>query len=172
MENCKNIELEIIEEIEYYNSLPIMFNNFVDTSNLSNNEIELKLVKTDEADFVKKWVPGYYFDICKNDEKIGFLNLRIGYTEGLYYGGQIGYEISSEYRGNGYAVDACRLLIPVMKAHNMEKVLITNAPDNTASQRVCEKLGAKFIRTAKLPIGHDLYNTDLREYSNIFEWTL
>jgi len=55
-----------------------------------------------------------------------------------------------------------------MKAHGMKKVLITNNHINTASMRVCEKLGAKLLRVAELPEWHDLYQQGQR-FGNIFE---
>jgi len=34
---------------------------------------------------------------------------------------------------------------------------------------VCEKLGARLVRVARLPEWHDLYKEG-RRFSNIFEW--
>ena len=53
----------------------------------------------------------------------------------------------------------------------MTKLLITNDISNNASRRVCEKLGARFIREACLPEWNDLYKEGQR-FSNIFEWSL
>ena len=50
----------------------------------------------------------------------------------------------------------------------MTKLLITNNVTNTASRRVCEKLGAQFVRTVRLPEWTDLYKDGLR-YNNIYE---
>ena len=102
--------------------------------------------------------------------------MRIGYGGGLkgdnlYYGGHIGYGIDEKHRGNGYAVRACQLLLSVAKAHGMTKLLITNDVSNNASRRVCEKLGARFLREAHLPEWSDLYKEGQR-FSNIFEWRL
>ena len=119
----------------------------------------------------------YDFAICKDSEKIGEINLRVGYggfgpdESSLYYGGQIGYGVDENHRGNGYAVRACRLLLPVAKAHDMTKLLITNHIGNDASRRVCEKLGLRLVRTIRLPEWHDLYKEGQR-YINIFEWSI
>ena len=144
-------EQEIQKEIAYYNSLPCVFEGFLDLPPLSDGELTLACVEKQEAIPEKKYVPGYLFYVCKGDEKIGDVQLRIGYTDGLYYGGQVGYNIDAAYRGNGYAGRACRLLVPVAKAHGMQKLLITNNHTNTASMRVCEKLGANLLRVAALP---------------------
>jgi len=68
-------------------------------------------------------------------------------------------------------VRACRLLTYVAKSHKMGKLLITNGHKNEASKRVCEKLGAKWVRMARLPEWHDLYEEGLR-FVNIFEWSI
>jgi RimJ/RimL family protein N-acetyltransferase len=157
------------KEMKYYNTMPVRFDGFIDVPELSDGVIRLVCTSKDEADPIKKWVPSYNFAVCKGSEKIGGINLRIGYVDSLYFGGQIGYGIDGKYRGNGYAGRACRLLLPVAKAHGMVKLLITTNHTNTASQRVCEKIGAKLIRTARLPEWHDLYKEG-RRFSNIYEW--
>ena len=162
---------EIRKEIEYYNSLPCEFNGFIDVPALSDNEIYLVCTKKASGNAEEKLVPWYEFAICKGGEKIGGVNLRIGYTDGLYYGGQIGYNVDEAYRGKGYAAEACRLIVPVAKAHKMEKLLITNNITNTASRRVCEKLGAKLLRVVRLPEWTDLYIEGQR-YENIFEMVI
>jgi len=163
------------KEIAYYNSLPVEFNDFIDVPTLSNGEIFL-ICTEKYTNPEKKHVPSYKFAICKNGEQIGFCDLRIGYGGGekgdnLYYGGNIGYTIYEKFRGNGYAVEACKLLVPIAHAHKMTKLLITNNVENTASRRVCEKLGAKLLRPARLPEYNDLYKEGQR-FSNTFEWSV
>jgi len=158
-------------EITYYNSLPFEFDDFIELPELHDGTIYLVCTEKRPAMPEKKWVPGYHFAICKGGEKAGYIDLRIGYTDGLYYGGHIGYGIDENHRGNGYAVRACRLLKPVAKAHKMTKLLITNNITNTASQRVCEKLRARFVRIVRLPEWHDLYKNGAR-FANIFEWSM
>ncbi|MDR0890081.1 MAG: GNAT family N-acetyltransferase [Oscillospiraceae bacterium] len=173
---CKD-EWDTGKEIAYYNALPVVFNDFIDVPVLSDNVIHLVCIAKKPAVPEKKYVPSYDFAICKGSEKIGEINLRIGYvgygpdSSSLYYGGQIGYNVNEEYRGNGYAGRACRLLHPVVKAHGMTKLLITNNVTNTASRRVCEKLGARFLRLVRLPEWIDLYKEGQR-FSNIFEWSM
>lgn len=165
------------KEIAYYKTLPCLFDDFIDLPELSDGVIHLVCLQKRVAIPEKKYVPAYDFAICKGSERIGEINLRIGYggygpdSSSLYYGGQIGYKVNEEYRGNGYAGRACQLLLPVAKAHSMTKLLITNNPTNTASRRVCEKLGARFVRVARLPQWTDLYKGG-QQFSNIFEWNL
>ncbi len=164
-------EWETRMEIEYYNALPCVFKDFFPLPDLSDGVLHLVCTAKKPAIPEKKWVPSYDFAVCKGSEKIGGISLRIGYTDGLYYGGQIGYNIDEKHRGNGYAPRACRLLLPVVKAHCMEKLIITNEYKNAASMRVCEKLGARFMRVARLPEWHDLYKEGKR-FVNIFEWNV
>lgn len=164
-------EWEARGEIAYYNALPVEFNDFIDVPELSDGVVYLVCMAKNPAVPEKKWVPCYRFAVCRNGEKIGNINLRIGYTDSLYYGGQIGYEIDEKHRGNNYAARACRLLAPVAKAHGMEKLIITNNHTNTASRRVCEKLGASFLRVVRLPEWNDLYKRGER-FTNIFEWSI
>ncbi len=162
-------EWEVLREIEYYNSLPCTFDGFIDVPTLSDGEIYLVCTKKTPAIPEKKYVPVYDFIICKEGERIGFLNLRVGYTAGLYFGGQIGYGVDERYRGHSYATKACQLVAPVAKAHNMTHLLITNERDNIPSKRACEKLSARFLRVARLPEWSELYQEGQR-YLNIFEW--
>ena len=171
-----NEEMDIQAEIARYNTLPCEFNDFITVPTLSDGEVYLVCTQKQPANEEKKHVPSYEFIICKGGEKVGRINLRIGYGAGhygsnLYYGGQIGYDVDEPFRGNGYAARACRLLAPVARAHKMHTLLITNRPTNHASIRVCEKVGATLIRTAPLPEWHDLYIEGGR-HSNIWEWRL
>jgi RimJ/RimL family protein N-acetyltransferase len=164
-------EWDIQKEMAYYNALPVEFNGFIDFNEMIDGDIYLVCTEKKPALPEKKFVPAYEFAVCRGGEKIGHINLRTGYTDGLYYGGQIGYGIDERFRGNGYAAAACRLLAPVVKAHGMKKLLITNSRDNLSSRRVCEKLGARLLRLARLPEWHDLYKEGER-YVNIFEWSV
>ncbi len=164
-------EWDAQKEIAYYNALPVTFDGFPDLMELSGDGIYLVCTAKKPAIPEKKFVPAYQFAVCRGGEKIGEINLRIGYTDSLYYGGQIGYNIDEKYRGNGYAVTACRLVQPVAKAHGMKKLLITNIQTNTASRRVCEKLGARHVRLIRIPQWHDMYKEGNR-FVNIFEWAV
>jgi len=163
--------MTIPEEIAHFNALSVVFNGFIILPEQSDGVISLICQEIHSANSEKNWVPVYLFDILKNGEKVGGINLRIGYNEMLYYGGNIGYRVDEAHRGNGYAVRACRLLVAAAKAHSMTKLFITNEYRNAASMRVCEKLGARLLRTAPVPEWHDLYKKGDR-FLNIYEWNI
>ena len=132
---------------------------FFDTDFLKNDEIFLKLEKTTEADPIKNWVPAYYFKIVRisDDAEVGFCDLRIGHTEGLYYGGNIGYTVYEQYRGNHYAGKACLLLFELAQKHDLGYLYITCNPDNYASRATCEYAGGILEAIVDLPEDNDMY---------------
>ena len=168
------VEEDKISEIEYYKSLPVVFNGFIDFPHLTDGQLSLVCTAKKPAIPEKNYVPAYEFAVFIEETKIGEVNLRIGYfgfgpdNSSLYYSGQLGYCIEEKYRGKGYAGRACRLLCRVAEAHGMKKLLITNNADNISSRRVCEKLGLRHIRYTKLPEWTDIYKSGQR-YLNIYE---
>ncbi len=138
--------------------------NFKNTDNFKTNEIKLKLIKTTDAQPDKNWLPAYHFDICLlNDIVIGKCNLRIGHNEKTYIGGNIGYLIEEEYRGNNYAAKSCDLLFSLAKSHGMENLIITCGPDNIPSYKTCEKCGGELLEIADIPKDNELYEEGKRK---------
>ncbi|MBQ6677398.1 MAG: GNAT family N-acetyltransferase [Clostridia bacterium] len=130
---------------------------FFDTSRLFSDEITLSLEKTKEADPARKRVPAYLFAILdRGGDRVGSCDLKIGYSDPLYYSGHIGYEIDEEHRGNHYAAKACRLLFGLAKKHGMKYLYITCAPENLPSRKTCEYLGGELVEIAELPEDHEL----------------
>ena len=137
---------------------------FHDTSDLKNDEIFLKLTRTCEAEPEKQWLPAYYFDICLPDgRKIGYCDLRIGHNQRTYIGGNIGYGIDEEFRGNHYAAKACELLFRQARKHHMDFLIITCVPTNFASARTCELAGGKFLEIADIPTDNNMYLEGTRQ---------
>lgn len=130
---------------------------FLDTEFLKSEDIQLVLEKTVEGNAEKGWVPAYHFTICNNKgTKVGVCDLRIGHNDRLYYGGNIGYGIDEEYRGNHYAGKACLLLFELAKKHEMEYIIITCNPDNYASRKTCEYAGGELLEIIELPKDNDM----------------
>jgi hypothetical protein len=88
----------------------------------------------------------------------GGIAMRIGHSDDIerYYG-HVGYHVYPPSRGHHYAERAVRLLLPLAQHHGMNPLWITTNPDNLASRRTCERLGAEFVETLEVPQGHPLY---------------
>ena len=130
---------------------------FITDEILTDNEIKLVLNRTDKGNYMKDIVPAYYFDICNhNNDVLGQINLRVGHNSKLYYGGNIGYEIKEEFRGNHYAAKACKLIFELAQLHDLEYLYITCNPNNLASKKTCEYLGGELCKIAKIPRTHPM----------------
>ncbi len=132
---------------------------FLDTSDLADGEIFLKLVRTDPGSRRRNWSPAYHFSIClaAGKTEVGRCDLRIGHNRQLYFGGNIGYQVHEPYRGHHYAAKACRLLFGLALRHDLGYVLITCNPDNLPSRRTCEGLGGELIDIAAVPPDNEMY---------------
>jgi tagatose 1,6-diphosphate aldolase len=94
----------------------------------------------------------------------GSISLRIGHSRNLdLYLGHIGYHVLPPARGHHFAERAARLLIPVARAHGHKMLWITCNPDNLASRRTCERLGAVYVDTVEVPKENSLYGQGDRE---------
>jgi len=71
----------------------------------------------------------------------------------------IGYAVEPEFRGHHYAERACRLILPMAKAHGQNPVYITCDPDNAASRRTIKRVGFRYVNTVPVPINSELYES-------------
>lgn len=137
---------------------------FLNTDDLRDDTILLRLREAAPADPVKRHVPAYKFDICLLDgTKVGVCDLRVGHTMGLFFGGNIGYGIDEPYRGHHFAARACGLLFRLAARHDMQYVYITCNPANPASSRTCQLAGCVHVCTLPLPEDTDLYQRGERD---------
>jgi len=94
----------------------------------------------------------------------GSISLRIGHTLNLdRYLGHVGYHVMPAARGHHFSERAARLLLPVARAHGHQHLWITCNPDNYASRRTCERLGAEYVDTVALPRDNALYTQGDRQ---------
>lgn len=137
---------------------------FYITDFLKNEEISLKLINTSTGNPQKGYVPAYHFNICNSrDEIVGIIDLRIEHNRNTYYGGNIGYSVIPEFRGNYYAGKASRLLLDLARKHNMGYVIITCSPENIASRKSIEYAGGVLQQIMELPPDTDMYILGDRE---------
>lgn len=146
---------------------------FLDVDRLTDGEITLKCAEKTPADSKKGFVPAYHFEILSlSGEKAGVCDLRLGYTESLYYGGHIGYTVDPPFRGSHYAGKAVKLLLALAKRHGMDHIFITCVPENAASYRTCVWAGGQYLETADLPEDNDMRVEDGKTRVCVFRWDL
>lgn len=131
---------------------------FRDTTNLSDDEIFLRLGSTASLNLTKGFVPAYYFQIVRlrDGMVIGNCDLRVGYNANIELGGNIGYTVYEPYRGRGTAAKACNLLKVLAKEHNMKELILTVRPDNIPSIKTCLNIGAVKTKEIVIPPHHEL----------------
>ncbi len=102
--------------------------------------------------------PAYRFDILVRGSRAGTISLRIGNDERMVrYAGHIGYGVNEEYRGHHLSERAVRLLLPLARAHGLDQVWIGCNPENAASCRTLERLGADYVETIAIPPDYERY---------------
>ena len=144
------------------------------TAKTTRQQIEEYLRAAPGGHFIRKTdfgeVPQYLFWMRLREEFkpevsiAGSISLRIGDNEDLrLFLGHVGYNVYPAARGHRYAERACRLLIPLARRHGLKELWITCNPENIASRKTCERLGASYVQTVALPVGHVLYERGERE---------
>lgn len=88
----------------------------------------------------------------------GRITFRVSNSDFIrLYAGHIGYSVKPEHRGNRYAARSVRLLLPLARRHGFTELWITCNPDNLASRRTCELVGAEYVETVDLPSWTGMY---------------
>ncbi len=120
--------------------------------NLSFDRVSLHFVGIVPGDPQRGFVPYYHLRILTASQSgVGHINFRIGATEHvLHCAGHIGYVIREPFRGHSYAFQACCAIAPFVRSV-YPSVIITSDPDNHASIRTIERLGAAFIDEVPVP---------------------
>jgi tagatose 1,6-diphosphate aldolase len=137
---------------------------FLDPGELREDELELVLVVRQPEVPPRGWVPGYVFEMRIDGQRVGAIHFRAGTTEILErYSGHIGYGVDPPFRGRRLASRSLRLLLPFIRRHGLATLWITCNPDNLASRRTCELVGAAFVEIVPLPPDNDQYLEGDRE---------
>lgn len=119
---------------------------------LSFADVRLRFVHIVPGDPSRGFVPAYHLRILNlADLDVGHINFRVGDTDHVRScAGHIGFEIREEFRGHGYAYQACCAVAPFVRSI-YRAVTITCDPDNFASMKTIERLGARFIDEVPVP---------------------
>jgi len=114
--------------------------------------VRLHFVRVIPGEPPRDLVPAYHFRILVADgSDVGHINFRVGDTEHVRIcAGHIGFEVREQFRGHGYAYEACLAIAPFVRSI-YEAVTITCDPDNVASVRTIERLGASFTDEVQVP---------------------
>jgi len=138
---------------------------------LSFGEVTLLFIRIVPGDPARDFVPAYHFRILVDDgSDVGHLNFRVGDTGHVRIcAGHIGFEILKPFRGRGYAFQACRAVAPLVRSF-YDAVTITCDPDNRASRRTIERLGATFTDEVPIPPDDPHYQRGSRSKRR-YRWT-
>ncbi|MDR1558589.1 MAG: GNAT family N-acetyltransferase [Clostridiales bacterium] len=144
---------------------------FKDAVRIFGAEVDLELALTIPAD--RSYCPTYRFNILKSGtrHRVGYIDLRIGFDPEIFCSGNVGYYVDERQRGHGYAAKAAVLLAPLARAHHMRTLTITCNPDNPASAKTAEKLGARYLELIRLPKTSGQYKQGDR-YKRRYIWDL
>lgn len=133
--------------------------------------MEVRLI--DVSDEFEDDIPGLVYDIVVDEMKrtVGRVEYRYETGIDLLYYGHVGYVIYLPYRGHGFAQQACQKIAELLKEKHpdMKSMMITCNPDNIASKKTIENLGARYIKRVTIQVDHELYEQGDRE-KEIYEW--
>ena len=141
---------------------------------LTDGLVDVTVEAEEPEDPAKGHVPCYHFRVARHGDprKVGEVRLRVGIVEdnpSLLTSGQVGYEINEDARGHSFAARACLLVGPIALAHGLDPVIITCDPQNLASVKTCERLGATLVGTFDVPADHPMYQKGRRRVHR-YEW--
>jgi tagatose 1,6-diphosphate aldolase len=143
----------------------------VPPEHLSFGQVRLHFSRVVPGDSARGFVPYYHFRISDSDgADVGHINFRVGESEHVQLcAGHIGFEIAPAFRGRGYALEACRALAPFVQMGS-RAVTITCDPDNFASRRTIERLGAEFVDEVAVP-SYDPHHQRGSRTKRRYRWT-
>lgn len=133
---------ETISDIDFFPQQPMTY-----------EDVLVVVDRERPADHSRNWVPSYDMHIydCDRTVRYGHIGLRVGETENIVvYAGHIGYGIDAPHRGHHRAAKACEAIRTLVRRHYVQ-VVITCDPDNVASRKTLERIGARYVETIDVP---------------------
>ena len=132
---------------------------FFKPGKLVDEELTLVLTRLCLGNPELQCVPWYDFEMrhVSRPRVMGTIRLMIGSEPLVRFAGHLSFWVNPADRGHRYALRSCRLLLPLARAHALPTLWLTVDPDNTASIRTCELLGAHYVETIPIPPTHALY---------------
>ena len=141
---------------------------------MSNLPVTIQLTAVVPADPETGRVLAEHYRIVERSTQadVGGIRLRLSNQDDIrLYAGHVGYNVAEAYRGRHYAAYACLALKPVALQHGFREIWITCDPDNWASRRTCERIGAQLIEIIDLPEDNDMYQDGERQKCR-YRWEL
>lgn len=147
-------QLSIDDGIDIYNMLKMIASNENEFTNpvqkMSFEQYKEWLILMDKwsrGEGLKEgYVPQTIYWLYDENIPIGIGKIRHALTESSRkFGGNIGYAISKEFRGKGYATVFLKMLLSEMNKMNITERVLTVEKNNPSSKRVIEKNGGKVI---------------------------
>ena len=134
--------------LDLYNSPN--FIKFIGDRNLRTVEDAENYIKEKFLPHVEKHGFGSFVIIRKSDnKKVG--NIGIYVRDGLN-APDIGFSFLPEFERKGYGFEASKKLMEVaFSKFGLKKISAITTKENTASQKLIEKLGLKYIKIVRLP---------------------
>ena len=131
---------------------------FVDPGILRGEGFELFRFSTMPPDISRGTVPAYDFRIRINSQNRGS-GQSPSRPDRAHHAvrRKLGYKVDLPYRGRHLAARAINLLLPVARHHHMDELWICCNPENWASRKTCERVGAELVEIIEVPPGNDLY---------------
>ena len=148
-------QLSVTDGKDYYNMLRRIGKNENDFTNpvhdMTFEEFQNWLKQQDEwsvgDNLPQGYVPQFCYWLVVNEVPAGFGKIRTKLTEkSRLEGGNIGYAIDPQARGNGLGSKLLELLLLKAKELNIDKPLVTVKKYNYASKRVAEHNGGVLIK--------------------------
>ena len=139
---------------------------FLNPGPLGDGLINLDLRETIRGNPEKDEVPTYRFAIslALTGEEVGGINFRVGLNATiLRLRGQVGFTIDQAHRGKKLARRACALLLPFAQRHDLRELWITCDPDNIASRKTIEAVGAELVEIVHVPSGTRFHDEGSRQ---------
>lgn len=144
----RNDGIEIFNMLKGIKSVENSYTN--PTFNMSFNEFQEWLIQQEQWDkglmLPEGYVPQTIYWLFDNETPVGMGKIRHRLTPASRVtGGNIGYAISSFYRGKGYGKIILGLLLQEAKKMGIEEILITVDKGNYPSQNVCIRNGGRLL---------------------------
>lgn len=128
---------------------------------LTDNEIDLKILKKVEKENTINKAPTYVYAIILNNHCtfVGKIDLKIGdvSNNNILMGGNINYHIEEEFKNNNYEFEACLLLEEVALSHDMEFLTIACSFNDEKKKLIIEMLGYQYCDTIEVEKGTSAY---------------